>query len=83
MANERLKLTALWEKQVNGKRVLTGRLENLDIEIWENGYKKESKQPDWIVYVKPKYVKPQEAQHTFGAEPVFSTDFNNDNDLPF
>lgn len=53
----RLKLTALWEKEVNGKKVLTGRLGDLEIAIWPNGYKTESKHPDWIVYMREPFKK--------------------------
>lgn len=44
-----IKLCALW-KSKNGK-ALTGRLGNLKLVVTKNNYKKEDKQPDYVVFV--------------------------------
>ena len=46
---------ALWRKQVNGKTLLSGSVtidgKTVKLAIWENDYKKESKHPDFKIYV--------------------------------
>jgi len=47
-----LKLTSLWKNKTHdGKEFLSGRLGNLNISIWPNGYKNDPKHPDMIMYV--------------------------------
>lgn len=62
MASEGLvKLGALWRKEKDGKAMLTGKMGDANLLIMPNGFKKEEKHPDYIVYVSTP-PKPKEDQ---------------------
>lgn len=59
-----IKLTALWtNKDKEGKTYLSGYLGDTRLVVFTNGYKKQEKEPDWIVYVDEK-KKPESSDKT-------------------
>lgn len=46
-----VKIGALWKAKEDSKAALTGKLGDANLIIFKNGYKEESKHPDYIVYV--------------------------------
>lgn len=44
------KIGGLWDNQKDGNVYMRGRIGDQKVIIFHNGFKKESKHPDWIVY---------------------------------
>ena len=55
---KKIKLTSLWKNTTkNGIEMFSGFLGDTKIEIWPNGFKKEHKHPDFIIYIVEKEAK--------------------------
>jgi len=82
MSNEKVKPTkicGLWRKTVNGKEILTGNDDKLNYTVWINDYKgDDDKKPDFVLYTKPKYVKPPSEQLFPVEQPAMPSD-----EIPF
>lgn len=50
--SELLELTGLWLKEdKNGNKIMTGKMNNLNILIMKNKYKEEDKHPDYKMFI--------------------------------
>lgn len=65
-----LKLTGLWEKQGQRGKILVGKLNGLEVVIYENDRKTKDNQPDWNMYLKepPKRDGDQGGQRGGGGD---------------
>lgn len=84
LVDNKIKIGALWKKESkSGKVFFTGNFGDAKIIIFDNTFKKESKHPDYVMYIAPRDVKP--------TGPVLSQDdleFNQSNpfandEIPF
>lgn len=66
------KIGALWENEGKKGKYLSGNVQGVNVVIFTNGYKKEGKHPDWIIYLKEDQPPKQE------EPPV-----HNDSEIPF
>ena len=73
-----IKLAALWQRtDKNGNIYFTGKLGDAPIVIMKNGYKKEDKQPDFIIYVSEPKAK-EKPNHNANPDENYFKDFSND-----
>lgn len=79
MADTKVKLGSLWANEMkNGDTYMSGNFGDAKILIFPNSFKKESKHPDYVIYIASREKKKADAEPA--PEP---SDYTERGDIPF